>query len=1179
MRFTARLRDWPIRWKLVVFLMCSSTLPLALAAVMQLRSTREKSEAAALSLLRARADQAIAELDGFHRRYLRSVAQVATLKEARLLVEASPHDRAGEVALVRTILEAHGEAEPEIHHAVVLDARGAVVAGHGGGLSGIPRSFLDEASRGLSSVSGVFLAPHEEGAAPLIAYAARIRRADGSTAGLAVLFARASAFWDAVRHTDGLAGKGSFSILLDQNGVRMGHSFAQDLVFRPIQALDTATIETMVAERRFGAKTRDLIEQPVILGGRLADIPLQALGEGQHVRVWAPGNQRWNLTVSRKLQAVPWTILYLVPEDSLREPALVLLASSTLPALALLLVAFVLGSFFADRAFLRPIRALSTAASQYGAGNLDARVTARTFDELGELGHTFNDMAAALADVRRGLEQKVTERTEALHRANVELAEQNRALAETNEEIEHRQARSSAYGRALAVLAGPDSLADVIASALREVAGYLDAVVISCYAIEGGVRLVPVAGFGAGAQARLGTSELPGLAKEALAMRRPVWVEPVPEDVELRFDAVIVGGRPRSVGLLPLVVGEREVGILAIGTLVRLPAEAEGLLSDLAVPLALTILRHELSAQRDRYADDLARQNEELQAQAEELQAQREELIAQQRELEQKNREVEEANRLKTEFVANMSHELRTPLNTVIGFTELLLEDLASQLAPTHRHYLEDIRGSGRHLLALINQVLDLAKIEAGRISLSMSAVTPAHLIMGARVVVEGAASRRGITFAERVETDAVVRADEDKLRQVLINLLSNAVKFSPQGSAVEVGAREDGSLVRFWVKDHGPGITAAFMPRLFEPFVQGEDPLIKKHEGTGLGLAISKRLIEEHGGTIEAFSEEGSGALFSFTVPKWVDAEGSPSLSRRVEGNAQQLPVQAARASGSGHVLVMDADPSACRLLCGVLEPLGYRLSTAGSAATGLAIAKRESPAVIVLDLALPDMSGFQLVEALASEVPGSSLLVLTAQSLSPEERSRLKTRAAAVAQKGDLTPEDLIATINRVTRNRAGATTNGKSTLILVVDDHDLNRELCRTLLERRGYQVLVAEDGEAAVEAARRNSPDLVLLDLAMPRKDGFAARRELALDPTTSAIPVVALTARAMRSDEQRAIAEGFAACVSKPVDADHLERTISGLLASPHYSPGLVARSQPVVADRGDARSEGGDSTG
>jgi signal transduction histidine kinase/DNA-binding response OmpR family regulator len=551
--------------------------------------------------------------------------------------------------------------------------------------------------------------------------------------------------------------------------------------------------------------------------------------------------------------------------------------------------------------------------------------------------------------------------------------------------------------------------------------------------------------------------------------------------------------------------------------------------------------RNELEERVRTRTLDLERANEQLISQKEELVTQQSELHAQTRELKVKHQDAQRADRLKNEFLANMSHELRTPLNSIIGFSELVLDEARVALGERHRQYLEDVLASGKNLLALINDILDLSKIEAGQVELRRQPVVPSAAVEEACQLMSAAAAKRRVTLEQLEGATAPVAADPAKLRQILLNLLSNAVKFSPEGGRVELGSESATGAVRFFVRDGGPGIADELRPRLFQPFVQGETPLTKKHEGTGLGLAICRRLVEQHGGTMGVDSVKGRGSSFHFTIPL-----ADPPAARQPVG-ARALEQTPAPETGGRPILVVDDDTSVTALLRGILERAGHAVVTVGNGEAALVTARAQRPAAVVVDLGLPDMAGGALVEALATDerTSGVPLLVLTARDLDEAERARLRPLVAGVARKGDLVRSELLAILDRALRPRIpGAATRG---CVLVVDDHDLNRELVRSILERRGFEVVQACDGEEGVAVARQRRPQVILMDLAMPKKDGLTATRELKADPATAGIPIVALTALAMRGDEGKAIAAGIDEYLTKPIERKRLEETVERLI--------------------------------
>jgi signal transduction histidine kinase/CheY-like chemotaxis protein len=343
--------------------------------------------------------------------------------------------------------------------------------------------------------------------------------------------------------------------------------------------------------------------------------------------------------------------------------------------------------------------------------------------------------------------------------------------------------------------------------------------------------------------------------------------------------------------------------------------------------------------------------------------------------LKARSAEVEVASRHKSEFLASMSHELRTPLNAVIGFSEVLLERMFGDLNDRQEEYLHDIWSSGKHLLELLNEILDLSKVEAGQMTLEPSEFSLQEALGHGLALVRERAARHGIRLGLEVAPDVgPVRADELRIKQVIVNLLSNAVKFTPDGGRVEVQARTEGPEVVVTVADTGTGVAAEDRERIFESFQQG-GRRASTTEGTGLGLTLSKRIVELHGGRIWVESELGEGSTFGFAIPA-----GTPAPAAAID-----LPGQA---DGEGTVVVIDDDRRSIDLLSVYLEAAGMRVVGARDGRRGVELVRALHPAIVVLDILLPGMDGWQVLESLKADPATAAIPVVVVSIL--DERGR---------------------------------------------------------------------------------------------------------------------------------------------------------------------------------------------
>ena len=366
-------------------------------------------------------------------------------------------------------------------------------------------------------------------------------------------------------------------------------------------------------------------------------------------------------------------------------------------------------------------------------------------------------------------------------------------------------------------------------------------------------------------------------------------------------------------------------------------------------------------------------------------------------------------SRHKSEFLASMSHELRTPLNAVIGFSDVLLERMFGDLNERQDEYLRDIRDSGRHLLELINEILDLSKVEAGRMELDPARLPLLPVLEHGLAMVRERAERTGISL--ELTTDPAVDtvwADELKLKQVVLNLLTNAVKFTGAGGSVVVTARRDGDATEVTVRDTGIGIAEEDRERIFEAFQRGGRDVRTTTEGTGLGLTLSKRIVELHGGRMWIESVVGEGSLFGFSLPPPVAAPtpGPPATAPDVPGNGHRT------------VVVIDDDPLDLDLVEAILAPEGYTVARAASGEEGVRLVRHEHPLVVLLDLRMPDMDGFEVAERLRADPETASvpIIVLTHVEMTRADRDRLAGRVSHLAQKGHLDRASLVELVGRL-------------------------------------------------------------------------------------------------------------------------------------------------------------------
>jgi signal transduction histidine kinase/DNA-binding response OmpR family regulator/CHASE3 domain sensor protein len=546
--------------------------------------------------------------------------------------------------------------------------------------------------------------------------------------------------------------------------------------------------------------------------------------------------------------------------------------------------------------------------------------------------------------------------------------------------------------------------------------------------------------------------------------------------------------------------------------------------------------------------DELRAQMEELRAQGEELQAQAEELVEKQKQLSVSNTELEKGSRLKSEFLSDMSHELRTPLNAVLGFSELLIGDTYGKLNDSQRERIVDIAAAGRQLLTLVNDILDLSRIEAGRIELKLAPLDVRGPIEDALALMAPLAEAKKVRVAADLSDSLRAVADPDRLRQIVVNFLSNAIKFSPSGSVVSVHARVADQNVRIEVTDRGAGISRDDAKKLFAPFSQLKAG--KAAGGAGLGLSISRRLVELMSGEIGVDSEVGKGATFFFTLPvsaAAVDGRMKTAVARTTSSGLHSAVVRGPKR----RVLIVEDDEKHARATQEILGRAGHDVHVVGSAEAAISALEARKVDLLVVDLELPSMSGLSLIEQLRLEEAATpktkpiAIVVLTGRNLTADERGKLEKHVDLVAEKGVMTGAGFLDAISGVCER---STATGKQR-ILVVDDSAINRSVLRAMLESAGFEVAEAERARDGIRMAQEVPPMVILMDIRMPDMNGLDATRALREDPRTGATPVIAVSAQAMTGDRELAFEAGCVAYVTKPVARQELLTAIGSVLQS------------------------------
>lgn len=743
-------------------------------------------------------------------------------------------------------------------------------------------------------------------------------------------------------------------------------------------------------------------------------------------------------------------------------------------------------AFFTVRNIVRPVHEMTEVSKRIQKGDLSARNHVVSEDELGFLAQSFNNMADSIG-------------SQLLVQGNV--ADLNKTMVASR---------------------GLQDFAEKLLKKLIETTGSnLGAFHLLT---EDGTRFEHFTSVGVSPELLkpFDATGYEGELGKAVAVKEISHIREIPEDTVFKFKTFTGTLFPKEIITTPIVVDEKVIAVISLASLNPYSKNSLETLTQTWLGLNTAFSNLIAGEQTDKLAEELGQKNQELEAQSEELQSQAEELRQTAEELQEQNVElelqreqVEEANRLKGEFLSNMSHELRTPLNSVMALSRVLIRQAKDKLSEEELNYLKIIVRNGKNLLALINDILDLAKIEAGSMDVSLKRFPLGSVVETIMERLEPVAKEKGIETHLKVPDDLPqIESDELRVHQILQNLIGNAVKFTTEGS-VTASARSDGENIHIEVADTGIGIAVKDLPHIFEEFRQVDGSSARAYEGTGLGLTIAYRAAGMLGGELRVASVLGKGSTFTLTLPikpKEIISRPGPVVT--------MAPVETTSARKT--VLVVDDAPDVAGMIADYLTREGYYTLTATSGKQALELAEKHRPFAITLDIIMPDMDGWEVLQRLKENLGTKDIPVIII-SVSNDKEIGFALGAVGYITK-PVNKDVLIAEINRI----GGPAPH----TVLVVDDNALERSEMAQIIEQEGLRAVVAGGGIKCMQIIGKSLPDVLVLDLIMPDMDGFEVLERIRSDPMIRSLPVIVVTAKELTDQDREKLTGKVSSILAK-----------------------------------------------
>jgi signal transduction histidine kinase/CheY-like chemotaxis protein len=784
-------------------------------------------------------------------------------------------------------------------------------------------------------------------------------------------------------------------------------------------------------------------------------------------------------------------------------------------------------SRFLLRAMRKPIDELILATQRFHKGDLTARSSNTSQNEFGELSNSFN----ALADDIQA----------------------NLSLSESIENISR-------------IMLSEDDAKLFFQKTLHAISQHTHSQIAAVYLLSDDKKTYEhfeSIGLDRNARQSFTAEHFEGEFGAVLSSRTVQHIKNIPEDTRFAFHTVSGKFIPREILTIPIRGNNGVTAIISLASLESYSKQSVQLIDKILNTLSARVEGLLAYGKIKEFLAKLEVQNTELEASKRELSSQASELTEQNTELELQKKQLSQASQMKTAFFSNMSHELRTPLNSVIALSGVLYKRLAKKIPEDEYSYLEVINRNGKNLLNLINDVLDIARIEAGHEDIEIIKFNCTHLIDELVSSLSLEAKQKKVKLIhEKNDPGIFITSDLKKCRHILQNLISNAVKFTEKGK-VEVSAKQMDKNMVITVTDTGIGISVDQIAHIFDEFKQADSSTSRKYGGTGLGLAIAKKYTHMLGGSISVKSDPDGiagekGSEFTLVLPMLFDGKNKiveetfPSLNYSTQSLLKRIPDKPEKT-----ILLVDDNESALIQVKDILEENGYRILLAHNGSEALAIIEQTIPDAMILDLMMPEIDGFQVLKSIREKEQTSQLpvLILTAKQITKDELKFLKhNNVHQLIQKGDVNANEMLSAVANMlfpealesdTPKPEAQKIEGKP-LVLIVEDNPDNMLSVKALLSDN-FTVLEAINGIEGVEKAKKFKPNFILMDIALPEMDGIEAFKMIRNNSELKHIKVIALTASAMTQDREAVLAHGFDAFIAKPIDEQEFFNTINTTL--------------------------------